>query len=267
MILIPSKAFAVVSHLVFLHILAMSTAASICTVNAASPPSPPTHLSVGMILFNGFAVLDVFGPLEYLNILSVKNNISLSLIANNLDPVSSTTPLLPAFANSVGESIVPTHTFDNAPPLDVLIVPGGVGTRPIFFNDTNETLLQFIQSRAVPSTKLSFLLSVCTGASLLAKAGALDGKRATTNKAAYKSITSSPFAKNVKWVPKARWVEDGNTITSSGVTAGIDMMVFWISKIYGLETAVKISNTLEYEPHFDPSYDPFSDIFNVTGNA
>lgn len=126
--------------------------------------------------------------------------------------VGSDTPKDVSFL--IGPTITATHTFQNAPALDILFVPGGEGG--VFLTVANDTSAQdFIVSRF---DQLDHLLSVCTGAQILAKAGVLNGKRATTNKGAWNWSTS--FGKNITWVPTARWTEDGNVWTSSGVAAG-----------------------------------------------
>lgn len=125
-----------------------------------------------MVLFPAFQAIDVFGPLDALNILSFTQQLNLTLISTTLDPVS-TKPLSAAMNvvnSSFGESIVPTHTFDNAPELDVLIVPGGVGTRAPAAQ--LEPAIQFVKER-FPTLK--YFISVCTGAGIAARAGVLDG--------------------------------------------------------------------------------------------
>jgi len=114
----------------------------------------------------------------------------------------------------IGPMITATHTFENAPELDILFVPGGLGN--VVLALANDTWVEdFVASRF---SQLDYLLSVCTGAASLAKSGVLDGKRATTNKSAWAWATS--FGTNVTWVPTARWTEDGKVWTSSGVAAG-----------------------------------------------
>jgi len=107
-----------------------------------------------------------------------------------------------------GQLYIPTHTMDDVPELDVLIVPGGGGTRRLADDRRWD---QFV-TRMYPNLK--YLLSICTGASIVARSGVLDGRRATTNKAAYRWVTSQ--GPRVNWVPGARWVADGNIWTSSG---------------------------------------------------
>ena len=213
----------------------------------------------GYVLFPGFQALDVFGPLDALNTLSWSHNITLSLIAKTLDPVS-TQVRDPAYnrVNSLfGESILPTTTFAAAPPLDVLIVPGGIGTRAPNLDEE----IAFIKA-TYPN--LHSLLTVCTGAGLAARAGVLDGKKATTNKMAWNETTA--LGPHVKWITHARWVADGNIWTSSGVSAGIDLLFAWMEAIYGKDTATGVANTLEYERHLNSSWDPFADLNNLPPN-
>jgi len=110
--------------------------------------------------------------------------------------------------------IVATHSYKSHPKLDILLVPGGMGQMYLEQNG-NTDIEDFVRKNY---KKVDYLLSVCSGALTLAKAGALNGKRATTNKSLW--TWASGAGKNVKWVPQARWVVDGNVWTSSGVSAG-----------------------------------------------
>ncbi|KAH7101227.1 class I glutamine amidotransferase-like protein [Auriculariales sp. MPI-PUGE-AT-0066] len=214
--------------------------------------------SIGYILLEGFEVLDVFGPLSPLNYLSFTVPLNLSLIHNTLEPVSTkpvTVSQVPG--SNFGELVLPTHTLENAPDLDVLIVPGGGGTR--MSAEKLQPYFDFVRER-YPSLK--YLISVCTGATILTRSGVLDGRKATTNKAAWVWATSTgPY---VDWVPKARWVVDGNIWTTSGVSAGLDGIYAFVEHVWGPEQATRLANAAEYERHQDPSWDPFSDVFNVT---
>ncbi len=215
---------------------------------APAAPIPPK--SFGCLLFPGFQALDVFGPLDALNILSLQQDITLSLLAKTLDPVSTAVHARSTFS----QSVLPTHTFATAPLLDVLIVPGGLGTRAEV-----EAEIEFIRT-IYPSLK--YIITVCTGALLAARAGILDGKKATTNKAAW--AQTKLWGPNVHWVPHARWVTDGNLWTAAGVSAGIDIIFAWMAYVYGEETADRIANAMEYERHTDPNWDPFADLLNLT---
>jgi putative intracellular protease/amidase len=115
---------------------------------------------------------------------------------------------------TLSPSILATHTFQNAPALDILLIPRGMGNRAL--EDKNDTSIEdFVASRY---DELEFLLSVCTGSVSLAKAGVLEGRKATSNKFSWNWVVT--HGKNVTWVPTARWVQDGKIWTSSGVSAG-----------------------------------------------
>ncbi|KAL9614003.1 MAG: hypothetical protein Q9167_001483 [Letrouitia subvulpina] len=201
--------------------------------------------------------LDAFGPLDVLNVLSWDHECELSVIAATLDPVSTApSPSMGKKSSKFAQSIVPTHTLENAPPLDVLLVPGGLGTR-----NPDPAIVDFIRDR-YPSLK--YLISVCTGAGLLARAGVLDNKEATTNKKAwYDTIQLGP---KVKWISHARWVagvNGSNIWTSSGVSAGIDVILAWVQHVFGEEIAKNIAIGIEYERHMDSTNDPFADLYDL----
>lgn len=212
-----------------------------------------------MLVFPGYQALDVFGALDPLNLLSMAKHMDLSIIAATMEPVpSGKIPWMVHKSNSsFSESIVPTHTFDNAPPLDVLIVPGGIGTRAPA--GQLDPAFAFIKER-YPS--LQYLLTVCTGAGIAARAGVLDGRNATTNKRAWAETTA--LGPNVNWIGHARWVVDGNIWTSSGVSAGIDLMIAFIEHIWGEAQATSTAKGMEYVGTRDPNDDPFAAMYNVT---
>jgi putative intracellular protease/amidase len=153
-----------------------------------SSQSLPTKF--GLLLYPGFEVLDVFGPLEALNVISRKEfewiggpyipNITLSIITTTktLEPVSAAQG--DGMGAVLGQRIVPQHTIYHAPEdLEVLLIPGGLGS-----SDVSEDAVGWVR-KMVP--KLRFLITVCTGADIAARAGALCGLRATTNKQAWVS--------------------------------------------------------------------------------
>lgn len=205
----------------------------------------PKHF--GILLYPGFEALDAFGPLEVVNGLSASHEITLSVIAETLDPVSTQMKGM----HSVGQSVNPTSTFADVSSLDVLIIPGGFGG----FEPTTE-LLDFLR-KIIPATKN--VITVCNGSALLAMTGLLDGKKATTNKALWEKCTG--FGPKVNWVAKARWVEDGKFWTSSGVSAGIDAVLAWTASVYGEETAAYMANGMEFKRTETSLGDPFSEIF------
>lgn len=186
--------------------------------------------------------------------LSLLFKINLVVIADTLKPVS--TESRPSTVGSrFGQSVVPTHTFLTAPPLDLLIVPGGLGTRATGL----ESARAYIK-KTVPD--LQYLLTICTGSGLVASTGVLDGRKATSNKAAWEWVTGQ--GPKVNWVPKARWTQDGKIWTSSGVAAGIDATYAFVEAIYGLEATNWILSKVEYERHTDASWDPWADYYNTT---
>ena len=146
-----------------------------------APPGPPSRF--GLILYPQFEVLDVFGPIEALNVIArpeftvplpVGEPLSLSIIASTLDPVPAMVQNDPRV--KVQETVNPTHTFETAPDdIQVLIVPGGMG-------DGGDDSCAFIKERF---KSLRYLITVCTGSNIAAKAGVLDGCYATTNKQAW----------------------------------------------------------------------------------
>ena len=236
----------------------------------------PVHF--GLMVFDHFQALDVFGPMDVLNSLFMlySNNTTphFSVLSKNMSSVPTS-----MMKGGFGQEIVPTTTFKeylaehkNAkakrhgddhrlpflatkPDIDVLIVPGGGGTRR---NMTEE--INFVKT-LYPNLK--YILSICTGATILSRSGILNGRKATTNKRSWKwAVSTGP---NVTWVPTARWVEDGNIITSSGISAGIDATYAFVSKVYGEEVAEYMSKSLEYPRETDPHNDPYGAIWDVPG--
>lgn len=193
---------------------------------------------VGVVLFDGFEVLDVFGPLEILGML--RQDFHVTLIGPDLGPVVS----------AQGPAVEANASYREAPTPDVVLVPGGMGTRTVV---ADRDLLAWLAEWAA---RAEFVTSVCTGSGVLAAAGLLDGYRATSNKLAFG--WASEQGPNVRWVPQARWVEDRNRWTSSGVAAGMDMTLAFVARLHGDQVATGIANAIELEWHRDASWDPFA---------
>ncbi|WP_234974115.1 DJ-1/PfpI family protein [Xanthomonas perforans] len=155
-----------------------------------------------------------------------------------------------AVASSAGPTVAVECALDSAPPVDILMVPGGMGTRR---EVDNAALVAGIARLAHTAPHVT---SICTGAALLARAGLLYGRRATTNKRAFAWVTSQ--GPKAEWVKRARWVEDGHLFTSSGVSAGTDMALALIAKIFGHDAAKEVASIAEYVWNEDAGDDPFA---------
>jgi len=149
---------------------------------------------------------------------------TMSIIAKEAGPVSAGYPphvMVPGqpptdFGYMLQPKLVATHSFRDAPALDVVLVPGGYG--PLTLEQNNDTAIEaFLRSRF---DSLDYLLSVCTGSAILASSGLLNGRLATTNKRLWGWVTT--HGQNVAWIPSARWTQDGKIWTSSGVAAGTE---------------------------------------------
>ncbi|MGC3968884.1 MAG: DJ-1/PfpI family protein [Pirellulales bacterium] len=169
--------------------------------------------TLGLLIFDQFEILDACGPLEVWG--NLKTRVNVVTVSAKAGPVKS----------AQGPEMVAQHSFSDCPKLDMLLVPGGMGAFTALKDDAT---LEFLRKR---SAEAKLTMSVCNGASLLAAAGLLDNRPATTNKAFWKQSTAP--GPNVKWVRQARWVDDGNIVTSSGVSAGIDMTLHVVERLYG----------------------------------
>ncbi len=205
--------------------------------------SDTTPRRLGAVLFPGFELLDVFGPLEMFGHLG--GLIDITTVAGHAGPVAS--------AQHV--RAVADCGFADAPRFDLLLVPGGIGTRA---EVDNAAMLDFLRAQ-VPQAELT--MTVCTGTALPARAGLLDGRRATTNKAVFHWVAEQ--GPKVEWVRAARWVEDGAFFTSSGVSAGMDMALAAIARLIGPDTADALATGTEYDWHRDASWDPFAKVHGL----
>ena len=198
--------------------------------------------TLGAVFYKHFELLDVYGPLEMFG--SIGPELRIVTVAQQAGPVKS----------YQGPETVAQYGFANCPPLDLILLPGGIGT---IAELSNEQMLAFLRQR---SATADVTMSVCSGSAILAKAGVLDGRRATSNKQFFSLATTQ--SNKVTWVEQARWVEDDTFVTSSGVSAGIDMALAVIARLYGNERAELIAAGTEYEWHRDPNWDPFVKYLN-----
>ena len=184
-----------------------------------------TSFKTGFLIFPNLTQLDFTGPLQ---VLARLPNSAVHIVAKSLEPVPS----------DCGLGLVPTHTFTDCPPLDLLCVPGGgLG---VIAAARDPATIDFVRNQA---HQARYVTSVCTGAFILGVAGVLRGRRATTHWA---------FADLLPLVgathEKARIVKDGNVITAGGVTSGIDFALSVVAEIAGEEAAKTIQLGIEYDP-------------------
>jgi transcriptional regulator GlxA family with amidase domain len=191
---------------------------------------------VGILLFENIEVLDFCGPFEVFTVTRLNEEkrrqelspFNVFLVVETKEPVVTTG----------GMKVLPDYDLDDCPALDILVVPGGWGTRKEM---DNELLIKWIADR---SRQVETLTSVCTGALLLGKAGLLDGKRATTH---WRSLDwmQELFPKTTV-EKQLHFVEDGALITSAGISAGIDMSLKVVSRYFGEAIARATAKHMEY---------------------
>ncbi len=194
-------------------------------------------MNVGILIFDEVEVLDFCGPFE---VFSVARRPGQSLLDERNRPFAVFTV---AEGNRTvrargGLLVQPHFTLENHPPIDLLVVPGGWGTRKEM---DNPVLLEWL-SRTVRETQLN--TSVCTGAFLLAKVGLLEGQPATTHWGSLDRLHETFPQIEVR--TDTRWVDAGNVVTSAGVSAGIDMCLHLVERLLGREAALTTARQMEY---------------------
>jgi putative intracellular protease/amidase len=194
---------------------------------------------VNVLLFDDFTTLDALGPVEVLSRLKDNTGVTYASVSGGL-------------VRGTGNAQIATVPLSEVKTFGIVLVPGGMGTRKLA---DDETFLGQLRSLC---EKSEFVLSVCTGSALLAKAGVLEDRKATSNKMAWDWVIRQ--SRRVDWVRKARWVVDGKFYTSSGVTAGIDMALGFVSDRSGQDYAQKIASGLEYLWNSDRDTDPFAGV-------
>jgi putative intracellular protease/amidase len=193
-------------------------------------------MNFNVILFNEFETLDVFGPIEVVG--KLEKYFRIEYYSQRGGVVRS--------SQNVRVETLPISDINKA---DILLIPGGFGTR----NEVNnQELIGYLK---ILSMNAQFVLTVCTGSALLAKTGLLKNIKATTNKMSFDWVVEQD--NEVQWIRKARWVNDDKYYTSSGVSAGIDMTLGFVSDMIGIEVAQKIAKGIEYIWNSNKNYDPF----------
>jgi len=198
-------------------------------------------------LFEGFTVLDVYGPVQAFASCRVMRAdgtphrlYEILTVGDRPGPVRA----------GEGTATVVEHAFADAPPYDIVLIPGGFGTRRAVSDPS------FLKRLAAASERATVTATVCTGSALLARTGLLDGRPATSNKLAWDWVIQQ--GPQVRWQRRARWVDDGNVLTSSGVSAGIDMALSLVERLNGHEMALASARNMEYVWNTDPANDPFA---------
>lgn len=191
--------------------------------------------NVAILIFDEVEILDFCGPFEVFAVTGqpgVRDGeapFRVYTVAEKADPVLARN----------GLSVNPNWTLENCPPPDILLIPGGYGTRSQM---KNEKLLQWIKDQA---GRVELLLSVCTGSLVLAKAGLLEGLSATTHYSNMDELRA--LAPTTQLRPTDRYVDNGKIITSAGISAGIDMSLYVVARLLGSECATETAQEMQYD--------------------
>lgn len=202
------------------------------TTDFASASAPPTR-HIGILLFEDVEELDAVGPWEVLAFWTrhhPDDGFAVSCLSRDGAPVTA----------AKGMVLGAHAAVDQAAPLEVLVHPGGQGTRPLLRDPAH---LEWVRAQraAVP-----LMASVCTGSLVYAAAGLLSGRPATTHWAAVEELRALDPSVHVR--EDDRWVDDGDLITSAGVSAGIDMALHLVARLAGHERAHQVRRGIQYDP-------------------
>ncbi len=191
-----------------------------------------SHFTVGIVLFEGAEELDWAGPWEVFTMAraGLDQDLRVVTVAQTADPVRSFN----------GLRVLPDHTFEDCPKLDLVLVPGGQGTRKEI---DNPVILAWLAKVAAECT---WVTSVCTGALLLHGAGLTSGRRITTHWGFVPSLRER--APDATVLSGVRYVRDGDVVTAAGVSAGIDMSLWLVGQIWGVAHARNTQRFMEYDP-------------------
>jgi len=186
--------------------------------------------TIGIVAFEDAEELDFVGPWEVFTMAAQANGTDrVVLIAERLEPVRC----------AKGLRVLPDHTFEDAPPLDVVLVPGGIGTRREMDNSRLTSWLREVGARC------RWVTSVCTGSLVLHRAGFLAGRRATTH---WSVLDALRELGDVTVLEGRRYVRDGNVVTAAGVSAGIDMALWLVGELHDPDFARGVQRFMEYDP-------------------
>jgi transcriptional regulator GlxA family with amidase domain len=197
---------------------------------SAAAPSAPRNVQV--LIFDDVEVLDFAGPFEVFGVTGLRSGpapFRVETVGLSKAPIHARN----------GLEVRPSTSIDEATHCDVLIVPGGFGTRREMHN---ATLLDWIRRQA---ERAEVILSVCTGALLLGRAGLLDGIDATTHHVAFDELTQVSPSTHV--LRGTRFVDNGRIVTSAGISAGIDASLYVVAKLLGHAVAAETAEYMEYD--------------------
>ena len=189
--------------------------------------------SIGIFVFDGAEELDFVGPWEVLAMWAQQwpdDDVSVFTVSQTEGVVEA----------AKGMRILADHTWETAPAMDVLVYPGGRGTRGQVGDETIRAWVRGIADGG------ALMTSVCTGSLVYADAGLLDGRPATTHWLALDLLAG--LGADVEVRPDDRWVDDGPVITASGVSAGIDMALHLVARLGSAERAREVRRAIQYDP-------------------
>ncbi|MEC2433247.1 DJ-1/PfpI family protein, partial [Bacillus cereus] len=187
---------------------------------------------VGIFLFNEVEVLDFAGPFEVFSVTEVNEEKTFTVytVSENGEMITARN----------GLKVQPDYSIENLPPVDILIIPGGLGARK--YEIKNEIVIKWIRQQM---KEVKLMTSVCTGALLLAKAGLLEGLKATTHWASIEKFKNE--FQNVEVIENVKFVDEGHIITSAGISAGINMAFHIVKNLLGVHVAEDTAKRMEYD--------------------
>ena len=189
------------------------------------------HITYGIYIYDQVAELDFVAPLQ---VFAASNQFA---GGGRVVTVSGTSQPLCGLS---GLRITPDYSLEEAPPLDVLLLPGTAEVSEYAWRDPN--ILDWVRQQY---EKVDYMTAVCTGGLILQKAGLLKGRRATTHWQLMDAFENDP---EITALPEARYVRDGKIITSQGVSAGMDMALWLVGQIHNPDHARAVRRILQYDP-------------------
>jgi transcriptional regulator GlxA family with amidase domain len=190
-------------------------------------------VNIGVALFEGAEELDWAGPWEVLSAWSSgwpDDGVAVFTVADGDGPVRC----------AKGLRVLADHTWETAPQLDVLVFPGGRGTRAQLGDEAVRTRMRVLSERG------TLMTSVCTGSLVFADSGLLDGKPATTHWGSLDRLAE--LGKGIEVRPEDRFVDAGEVVTAAGVSAGIDMALHLVARLHSSERAREVRRYIQYDP-------------------